>query len=121
MSPNIPVLTPVTETLLSLCNRCICNITGVTEHTCTDTDDRVRASLPRGPIDLEDVQSPLVAHHAADAIGGLGDRVPVEGQLVVVLDEDVVRSENYARVELGNIRVTVSIGYSEAVRSLLIH
>ena len=59
-------------------------------HTCTDTDDRVSASLPRGPVELEDVQSPLVAHHAADAIGGLGDRVPVKGQLVVVLHKDVV-------------------------------
>ena len=63
-------------------------------NTCADADDGVRAPLPGGPVDLEDVQPPLVADHAADAVGGLGHGVPVEGQLVVVLDEDVVRSES---------------------------
>ena len=48
------------------------------------------APLPCGPVELKDVQSPLVADQAANAIGGLGDWVPVKRQLVIVLDKDVV-------------------------------
>ncbi len=38
------------------------------------------------------MQPALVAHLAPDAVGGLRHRVAVEGQQVVVLDEDVVRT-----------------------------
>ena len=48
------------------------------------------ASLPCGPVDLKDMQSPLVTHHAANAIGGLGNWVSVESKFIIVFYEDVV-------------------------------
>ena len=78
------------------------------------------APLPGGPVDLEDVQPPLVADHAADAVGGLGHGVPVEGQLVVILDEDVVGSERV--VESGNIVMMPNKTYDMYnVAILLVH
>lgn len=49
----------------------------------------VRAPLAHGPADLPHVQSSGVAHAAPDGVRALRHRVPVEHQLVVVLDEDV--------------------------------
>ena len=62
--------------------------------TCTDTDDCVCASLPRWPSDFEKMEASLVANAAPDAVRRLGNRVTVKRQLVVVLDENVVRSGN---------------------------
>ena len=55
-------------------------------------DDGVRAALARAPVHLPRVQAARVADAAADAVGALSDRVPVERQLVVVLHEDVQRA-----------------------------
>ncbi|KAL0592948.1 hypothetical protein AAY473_037189 [Plecturocebus cupreus] len=52
----------------------------------------VGAALPGRPVDLPGVQAAGVAHLATDAVGALGHRVPVEGETVVVLDEDVQRA-----------------------------
>ena len=49
----------------------------------------MRAALPRGPCDLEEVEAALVADLGADAVGRLRHGVTVEGQLVVRLDVDV--------------------------------
>ena len=48
------------------------------------------SSLPGRPGHLEEVQTPFVSDPAPNAVGGLGHRVSVEGQLVIFLHEDVV-------------------------------
>lgn len=50
--------------------------------------------LPGGPSDFKEVKAPLVPNLGPDAVGGLGDWVPVEGELVVFLDKNVVRPAN---------------------------
>lgn len=54
-------------------------------------DNSVCSPLPRRPGQLHDVEAALVADQRSDAVGALGDRVPVEGELVVLLDKDVER------------------------------
>ena len=47
------------------------------------------ASLSGGPAQLEHVQSSLVPNLGSDTVSALGHRMPVEGQLVIILDEYV--------------------------------
>jgi hypothetical protein len=61
--------------------------------TCTDTDDCVCASLLGGPGHFEKVKSAFVADAAANAIGRLSNGMPMNRQLVAVLDENVERSK----------------------------
>lgn len=56
------------------------------------TNYSVGAALPSWPVDLPGVQAAGVAHLAADAVGALSHGVPVEGEPVVILDEDVERA-----------------------------
>ncbi len=50
------------------------------------------ASLLGGPGHFEKVKSAFVADAAANAIGRLGNGMPMNRQLVAVLDENVERS-----------------------------
>ena len=61
--------------------------------TCADPNDGVGPSLPCRPRQLEEVKATFVADFAANAVGRLSDWMPMEGQLVVLLHEDVVRPE----------------------------
>lgn len=57
-----------------------------------DPDDGVRPPLPRRPAHFPGVQSLRETDLSPYAVGALGDRVPVEGELVVLLDEYVQRT-----------------------------
>ena len=56
-----------------------------------DADDGVGAALARRPVELPDVEAAREADAAADAVGALRHRMPVERQRVVLFDEDVER------------------------------
>lgn len=66
----------------------------------SDADDGVRAALARRPHHLPAVQPARVAHAAADAVRALRHRMAVERQSVLLLHEDVQRSENTSHLHV---------------------
>ena len=54
----------------------------------------MRSPLPGRPCNFKKVQAPLIAHLGPDTVSGLGHRVPVEGQFIVLFNEDIVGPEN---------------------------
>lgn len=57
-----------------------------------NTDDSMCAALSCAPAHFPRVQALCEADLSADAVGALRDGVSVEGELVVLLDEDVQRA-----------------------------
>lgn len=51
---------------------------------CGHPDDGVGAALPRWPVHLPNVDARGVAVLAPDAVGGLGDRVPILSNVKLV-------------------------------------
>ena len=62
---------------------------GDQDCTCANADHGVGSSLHGGPSNLEEVEATVVANLASDAISRLGDGMPVQGQRVILLQDDV--------------------------------
>ncbi len=70
--------------------------------TCTEPDNSMCASLPGGPSEFKEMEASFVADATSNAVRRLRNWMPMERQLVVLLDKNVVRPKNGKRKMLNN-------------------